>query len=230
MSTWVAPITWSNGAVTAAQMNAEIRDHCTFLKGALDLITNSTTADTGTSTYLSITRGSAGVAILLGKVTGDSNERFSVGADGALYWGPGNDVTDTTLYRDSSAGILATTGYIRIRPANATTTRALTILVAGESYNRGEFGMSVAGEAQVLMGDGSATPDVRLYRGAADTWKTDDGIYAVGGIVTKIKAGTPTDADLVTGMQQNGAIIVDTSANKIWVRTAAATWKYVSLT
>lgn len=27
MSTWTTPITWASGAVTAATMNAEVRDH-----------------------------------------------------------------------------------------------------------------------------------------------------------------------------------------------------------
>ena len=36
MSTWTSPITWVNGAVTASQMNAEIRDHFNYVKAALD--------------------------------------------------------------------------------------------------------------------------------------------------------------------------------------------------
>lgn len=107
MSTWVAPITWSNAAVTAAQMNAEIRDHCTFLKGALDLITASSTADTGDSTYLFITRGSSSVTILNGKVTGDAaSQRFYITAGGTLAWGNGTDAVDTTLYRATGGNAL----------------------------------------------------------------------------------------------------------------------------
>lgn len=36
MSTWTTPATWANAAVTANQMNVEIRDHANYLKAALD--------------------------------------------------------------------------------------------------------------------------------------------------------------------------------------------------
>ena len=43
---------------------------------------------------------------------------------------------------------------------------------------------------------------------------------------TRTKAGTPSDADYNTfTMPPLGAIVIDTTANKIWVRTAVATWK-----
>lgn len=46
-------------------------------------------------------------------------------------------------------------------------------------------------------------------------------------IVEKTKAGTPSDADFAN--PQNGMLVVDTSANKIWVRTGVATWKSVAV-
>lgn len=51
-------------------------------------------------------------------------------------------------------------------------------------------------------------------------------IQAANGLATFVKAGTPTDADWLT-TPPVGTIVVDTTGNKIWVRTAAATWKGV---
>jgi hypothetical protein len=50
---------------------------------------------------------------LFSLVTGDSNYRFYVNANGGLNWGPGNAVQDTTLYR-ASAGLLVTDGAFQV--------------------------------------------------------------------------------------------------------------------
>lgn len=45
-----------------------------------------------------------------------------------------------------------------------------------------------------------------------------------------VKAGTPADGDFPNNTPPIGAVVIDTSANRIWVRTAAATWRWVALT
>lgn len=74
--------------------------------------------------------------------------------------------------------------------------------------------------------------DSSISRSAANTLttNTNTGLIAVGGIATKTKAGIPTDADVVTGMQVVGAMIVDTTDNRLYVRTGASTWRYAALT
>lgn len=72
----------------------------------------------------------------------------------------------------------------------------------------------------------SATVDTNLYRSAADRLKTDDHLQAALGVATMTKAGTPSDADWAVAPPV-GTLVVDTTANKIWARTAAATWKGV---
>lgn len=99
MSVWTTPITWATGAVTAAQFNTEIRDHLAFLKGALDLLTNSTTADTGDGTSLKINRSSSTLAAYQAQVTGDANSRWLVTAEGTMEWGLGPSARDVNLYR-----------------------------------------------------------------------------------------------------------------------------------
>lgn len=49
----------------------------------------------------------AGNAALIAEVTGDTNPRFQVLGSGATKWGPGNAVTDTTLYRAAAALLAA---------------------------------------------------------------------------------------------------------------------------
>jgi len=71
-----------------------------------------------------------------------------------------------------------------------------------------------------------ANADTNVYRSAANVLKTDDTFHAVLGVATMTKAGTPSDADWAVAPPV-GTIVVDTSANKIWVRTASATWKGV---
>lgn len=75
-------------------------------------------------------------------------------------------------------------------------------------------------------GDITASPDTNLYRSAANVLKTDDTFHAVLGVATFVKAGTPSDADWAVAPPV-GTLVVDTSASKLWARTAAATWKGV---
>lgn len=60
---------------------------------------------------LSVTRAVATDPAVQGKVTGDTNNRFQVQADGTLGWGPGNAAADASLNR-SGAGVLAVTGKL----------------------------------------------------------------------------------------------------------------------
>lgn len=52
-------------------------------------------------------------------------------------------------------------------------------------------------------------------------------LQATKGIVTKIKAGTPSDADFDSA-PPSGTIVIDTTASKIWVRVGS-TWKYIAV-
>lgn len=109
MSTWTAPITWVNGAVTASQFNTEIRDHLLFLKGALDLITNSTTADTGDSVQLRLQRAAATDATFIAQVTGDVQGRWAVLANGRQEWGTGAATRDIRIFRNAAGQLLLDT-------------------------------------------------------------------------------------------------------------------------
>lgn len=78
-------------------------------------------------------------------------------------------------------------------------------------------------------GDGTTYSfDTNLYRARANVLQTDDRFQAVDGVTTKVKAGTPTDADFQAS-PPDGTLVVDTSASKLWVRVGGA-WKSVAAT
>jgi hypothetical protein len=101
---------------------------------------------------------------------------------------------------------------------------ALETRVFSESARR----LAVLANGQMQWGDGTSAADTNLYRGAANRLKTDDAFWAVDGVVTKTKAGTPTDADFAT-TPVDGTMVIDTTASKIWVRVGGV-WKSSALT
>lgn len=96
MSAWTTPLTWANGAVSAANMNT-ISTGLTWLKNALDLITGNTAADTGTTTRLQIARTTGTDTVVSGRVSGDASDRVRVMANGDIAWGGGGGTPDTLL-------------------------------------------------------------------------------------------------------------------------------------
>jgi hypothetical protein len=183
VSTWTAPATWSNGAVTAASMNVEIRDHLLFLKGAMDILTNSTTADTGTTMSLRVARAAASDAAYASLVTGDAANRWSMAVDGGMTWGSGAATRDVRIMR-SSAGLLnidanseAADTQLRVG-ATAGRRAFISALVTGDSSSR----MVLSGDGTstgMELGSGAATRDVRLIRSSAGLLNADANSEAV---------------------------------------------------
>ena len=174
MSTWTAPITWAATTLTSTQMNAEVRDHLNFLKGFADLITNATTADTGTATSLWIKRTNTTDLAYQSSQAGDTVARFTADASGLLSWGPGGaSATDVTLKR-ATTGTLRLDGILGIYGTGAGL--ALTATQAGDASYR----FSVLADGTTRWGDGTAAPDTNLYRSAANTLQTDDNLTLNG--------------------------------------------------
>lgn len=107
-------------------MNTEVRDHDLFLKGALDLLTNSTTADVGATMHLSVTRALSTDTVMRGLVTADTVPRLAVLASGNLQWGTGAAAADTVLSRNNgylqldtaaagSAGLIINNGIVALQ-------------------------------------------------------------------------------------------------------------------
>lgn len=163
----------------------------------------------------------------------DSQPAFRIMGDGKIEWGPGGSTApDTNLYR-LGASILATDDALQVggtlavltfiqNNAQALFNYILAAKASGDANNR----FTIQNSGHVAWGDGTAVPDILLYRGSADTLKTDDQFHAVGGLTTKTKAGVPTDAD--TALDADGTIIADTTNERLYLRVGGA-WKYTKL-
>lgn len=165
MSVWTTPISWPNGAVTAATMNAEIRDHLNFLKGALDLVTGSTTADTGTATLLRVTRPTTGNAVLEGYVSGDTQPRTQVlaAALSQLAFGPGGSTAPDSAFGRLAAGWVGTTTGTKLYAMDATLA-TYVFNVQRTTDNEPRLAISAEGDLVWGDGDGATFPTLRLRR------------------------------------------------------------------
>jgi hypothetical protein len=156
-------------------------------------------------------------------VSGDTSSRFAIDHAGTMVWGPGSAVTDTTFARTAvnMMDFGSTTQKVRLNIHESVAGDiALAVQIGAETAYR----WRVLGDGKTQWSDGT-TFDVTLYRSAADVLKTDDLFDATAlALATKTKAGAPTDADWGAA-PPIGTMVVDTTNNRLYVRTAAATWK-----
>lgn len=225
MSTWTAPVTWVAAAVTAASMNTEIRDHLNFLKGSLDLITNSTTADVGTTTYLGIVGANTAANAYIARVTGDAFQRLVIDATGSMLWGSGAVVGDTNLYRNGVSELRTDDLFISAGFTTYVGTHVLRRYALAADAQPTFSIENANGEHRWGLG-GSTVFDTNLYRFAANVLTTDDQFSAGGGLTTKTKAGVPSDVDVQ--LATDGTIVLDTTNHRLYVRSGAV-WKYAAL-
>ena len=107
------------------------------------------------------------VAAFQAAVSGDTQNRFIVRADGNLFWGPGNAAADTSLYR-SAANTLATAGAIQ-SPVTFQIVGAASGINAYQIQQTGDTGnrYRVISDGTVSWGSGTGPVDTNLYRSAA---------------------------------------------------------------
>lgn len=160
--------------MTAATANAEWRDHLNFLKGALDTLTGSTTADTGDTMSVKISRSTSSSDALAAGVTSDAISRFIVRSDGRLEWGTGAVARDAMIGR-VAANVLRTTDTALSAARGATTSSALQTLVTSDTNVR----FNVQADGGMAWSDGTNTADVTLFRAAADFLRTNDAMSSM---------------------------------------------------
>lgn len=160
MSVWTTPTTWVNGAVTAAQMNTEVRDHFNWLKNALDLITGSTAADTGVTTNLGIIRAGGSDTILEGRVSGDANYRIGLRAGSGVLMGDGTASPNVVM--SFSGGVL---NLDRMAVAGS----LLKLYTKSGAIGDGDIPGYFTGAATGSIG--VDTTNSRLYVRVGSTWK-----------------------------------------------------------
>jgi hypothetical protein len=85
----------------------------------------------------------ATTAIYSAKVTGDAQNRFTVGADGKTSWGPGNAGQDTNLYR-SATGTLKTDSLLVVGGTLTLGSGAVTVSNANGNLLPSGFGSQTA--------------------------------------------------------------------------------------
>lgn len=170
-----------------------------------------------------LTRASSGSSVLAIRITGEgTNNRVNWTADGAINWGPGTGATDTRLSR-SGVNILNTAGRYRATHAAVGST-SHDLVVSGDTVARFTITTDGSGNPTLSFGPGNAAVDVTLARSAAKTLTVSQELIVSGGVVTKAKAGVPTDSDL-PGTAQDGALIVDTTDGRLYFRSGAA-WTF----
>lgn len=228
MAAWISPMTWTVSMVpTAAQMNAEIRDHLVWLKAALDLITGSTAADSGAATILQVARGTVNDPVFNGLVTGDTSNRFTIYANGTLQWGDGTNARDVTLFR-RAADSLATSDAFHVVNGSGIYTYGAgnTILRHYQVDGDTQPSFRILHLGTMTWGDGGASSvDTDLYRAGANQLKTSDQFIANDGITTKVVGGAVSDGSF-TVTPGSGTIAIDVTNSRIYVKVGA-TWKSV---
>jgi hypothetical protein len=122
-------------------------------------------------------------------LTADAQPAFRILGSGHLEWGPGGgtalDVnlyrggidilkTDDHLYAGGSIRVLGSSGFI----SYDSTSGVLRAYNTGDAQPR----LSLTSSVLSFGPGGSTSPDVNLYRSAADTLKTDDAFVAAAGL------------------------------------------------
>jgi hypothetical protein len=160
MAAWTTPITWVNGAVTAATMNTEVRDHFNWLKNALDLITNSTAADTGTATQLRIVRTNGTDAALAVTISGNPEDTTRIRAGGGIQMGDGSAAPQVVM--SFSGGVL---NFDRMAVAGS----LLKLYTKSGAINDTDIPGYFTGAGTGSIG--VDTTNSRLYVRVGSTWK-----------------------------------------------------------
>ena len=143
-------------------MNA-VRDNLTFLKGALDLLTNATAADTGTTMYLGVTRANAtDPGLRLYHSGAATYPRYQVDADGTTSWGDGTAAVDTNLYR-SAVNLLKTDDSLEVAARFTCGEQAIKVTAGVPSDI--DFGVDTSGNICL------DTTNSRIYFRVGTTWK-----------------------------------------------------------
>jgi len=171
--------------------------------------------------FIGATGVNTSVDVLCTYVSGDTEERYIIHADGSLAWGPGGVTsTDTTLYR-SAAGTLKTDGNLSVvgNITDATwTADTIGIAYGGTNlttYTTGDILYASATNTLSKLGIGT-TGQVLTSSGTAIIWG-DAGGGDVPSSRTLTINGTTDEIDVTGGTQS-------LAANRTWTVGIAATF------
>lgn len=161
---------------------------------------NLATSDTSIQVFRNVNTSAAFLAV----VSGDTQNRWVVRADGTMLWGPGNAGQDNQLQRSTVTGVLnIPTNNLSIGPANVTSgvggANAGTYINNGsivitQTADTGGIGMTISGDTtdyRFLVtpsgihnwASGSALHDTNLYRKGA-SWLVTDSYFTTGNAIS----------------------------------------------
>lgn len=173
---------------------------------------------TTTNGAISVTRSTAGGTAYSAQVTGDSINRWNVLADGTMRWGPGGvGAVDSTLERAGVATLRATDTEVRSTRVTSTN-NALSARLSTDVNDR----FVARADGQILLGDGTAVPDVNLFRDSANVLRTNDslivdGSFTVSGVGQRLAAyKTSGTARTSTSLTIDPDLQVSVSANSVY--------------
>jgi len=175
---------------------------------------------------IALTGAAAGTDMATFKVTGDTQQRLIVDADGTLLWGSGALAGDTNLYR-SAANVLKTDDKFVVANAYIHIDDVAATLYLGADVNLCRAAANVLGTPDSLAIDGILTigGDTDLYRSAADVLKTDDSLTAAGNLVVS-GSGTAgssiTSAGATLGISGDSGSTLYYNGLGFWVGGASA--------
>ncbi len=173
-------------------------------------IPNSSATYTG---LLAQERASAATTATQIKVTGDSQQRLTIGADGKLAWGSGSATGDTVLYRET-ANVLASDDIIRVY-RSATSENAFSARVTGDTASR--WFVNADGNMNWGPGGGSAA-DAALARSSTGTLTLTGNLTVTGvGQMLFARKTADTSRSSTTTMADDPHLTVSLSASATYL-------------
>jgi len=126
------------------------------------------------------------------KVSGDTDPRFRIRADGQIEWGSGSAAPDVALYRLRQNHLQVKNHFTVYRAVlgvecSSVAVEAFFVWINGEPVGR----FYIYGNGKIWFGSGTGAMDTNLYRLGASLLRTDDKFLAAAGIgVGNSAAGT----------------------------------------
>lgn len=160
-------------------------------------------------------------------LTGESFPRFAIENDGILQWSSGSQDVDIELYRGGD-NTLTVPDILQCLFFYYRSDSFLSILPSflAQVYTDAQTRFTIMPTGELKWGSGSAAQDVSLSRSSANVMTSPDQWNFQSGVSTRVKAGIPGDGDFWSAV--NGLLCVDSSNNRLYVRTGGA-WKYAAL-
>lgn len=161
-------------------------------------------------------RASAATTATQIKVTGDSQQRLTIGADGKLTWGSGSATGDTVLYREA-ANVLCTEDIVRVY-RSATSDNTFSARVTGDTASR----WFVNADGTMAWGPGGASAaDATLARTGTGALTLTGALtissnLTINGIGQRLFAYKAADTARTTGTGDDPDLTFTVAANAVY--------------